>query len=100
MARFCSSSIAAIGDRSVSVSWRNSVSFAMTSAASGFGLRRWLWILPDSLTGYDGNTNYRFQFCAIRKKKWCGPGGCSMLEKKVGLLCLLLFWWDAIGASD
>jgi hypothetical protein len=100
MGRCCSFSIGDTGDRFVSVSWRNFATFTMTSAASAFRLPRCPWIPPSSLSGYDASTNYGFQFCATRKRKWCVRGDFSTPKKKAGLPSLQLFWSDAIAASD
>lgn len=100
MAHFCSSSIAATGDLFVSVSWRNFATFPMISAASVFTLPRWPWIPLSGLSGYDASTNYRFQFCAIRKRKWSVLWVSSMPKKETGLPSQQFFCSDAIAASD
>ena len=72
----------------------------MISATSVFALPRWPWIPLSSLIGFDGSTNYRFQFFVILKSKWSVLGGSSTPKKKTGLLFLQFFCLDAIAASN
>ena len=72
----------------------------MNSAASVCALPRWLWIPLSSLIGFDGSTNYRFQFFVIPKSKWSVLGDSSTPKKETGLPFRQFFCLDTIAASD
>ena len=72
----------------------------MNSAASVFALPRCPWIPLSGLSAHDASTNYRFQFCAIRKRKWFVLGVSLTPKKEAGLLSQQLFYSGAIAASE
>ena len=72
----------------------------MIFAASVFRLPRYPWIPLSGLSAHEASTNYRFQFFAIRKKKWFVLGVCLMPKKEAGLPRRQLFYSGAIAASE